>query len=69
MSRKATALDNAVIESFFNKLKVEIGSLKQFENADQLMETIKSWLNYYNTERIQTKLKGWSPVEYRQLAS
>ena len=69
MSRKATALDNAVIESFFNKLKVEVGSLKQFENAEQLMNTIKTWLDYYNNERIQTKLKGASPVEYRQLAS
>ncbi len=69
MSRKATALDNAVIESFFNKLKVEIGSLKQFESAKQLMDTIKQWLDYYNNERIQTKLKGQSPVEYRQLAS
>jgi len=69
MSRKATALDNAVIESFFNKLKVEIGSLKRFENAEQLIQTIKNWIDYYNHGRIQTKLKGASPVEYRQLAS
>jgi transposase InsO family protein len=33
MSREATALDNAVIESFFNKFKVEIGSLKHFEKC------------------------------------
>ena len=48
MSRKATALelDNVVIESFFNKIKVEIGSHKQFENTQQLMETIKQYRTY-----------------------
>ncbi|GAO99505.1 IS3 family transposase [Fructobacillus ficulneus] len=69
MSRKATALDNAPMESFFNKLKTELGELSQFNRVNELREAIQKWIHYYNTERIQIKLKGQSPIEYRQLAS
>lgn len=69
MSRKATALDNAPMESFFNKLKTELGELSQFNGIPELKTAIENWIHYYNTERIQIKLKGQSPIEYRQLAS
>lgn len=69
MSRKATALDNAVIESFFNKLKTEIGSLKQYKSRTELTKKIRWFIHDYNTNRIQMKLSGQSPIEYRQLAA
>lgn len=69
MSRKATALDNAVIESFFNKLKTEIGSLKQYKNRIELRKKIQWFIEDYNSNRIQIKLSGQSPIEYRQLAA
>lgn len=69
MSRKATALDNAVIESFFNKLKTEIGPLKQYPTRTKLVRKIKWFIQYYNETRIQTKLSGRSPIEYRQPAA
>lgn len=31
----------------------------------QLEQTIHNYINYYNNKRIQVKLKGLSPVEYR----
>ena len=69
MSRRATALDNAVMESFFNKLKVEIGPLNKYSSAKALVDAVKKWILYYNNTRIQTKLNGHSPVEYRQMAA
>ena len=69
MSRRATALDNAVMESFFNKLKVEIGPLNKYPSAKALIEAVNNWILYYNNTRIQTKLNGHSPVEYRQMAA
>lgn len=69
MSRRATCLDNAAMESFFNKLKVEIGPLKNFSSAQELMKQVKNWLIYYNNQRIQTKLGGKSPKEFRQFTA
>ncbi|KRK49563.1 IS3 family transposase [Secundilactobacillus kimchicus] len=69
MARRATCLDNACIESFFNKLKVELGNLNQYRSAQELIKAIKSWISYYNTRRIQMKLGGKSPIKYRQLAA
>ncbi|MDQ2158781.1 IS3 family transposase, partial [Weissella cibaria] len=69
MSRRATALDNAVMESFFNKLKVEIGPLNNYSSSKELIDAINNWILYYNNTRIQAKLNGHSPVEYRQMAA
>ncbi|CAH1851520.1 IS3 family transposase [Convivina intestini] len=66
MSRKATALDNAAMESFFHKLKIEIGPLKAFQNKKELKKAIQHWITYYNETRLQAKLGGLSPIEYRQ---
>lgn len=69
MSRRATCLDNACMESFFDKLKVELGDLKQYNSANELIRAIKNWISYYNKHRIQIKLGGKSPIEYRQFAA
>ena len=68
MSRRATCLDNAAMESFFNKIKVELGPLNQYSTSHELTKEIKNWIKYYNNERIQVKLNGQSPVKFRQLA-
>lgn len=53
------------MESFFGTLKSEFFYLDKFEDIDQLKEGLKSYIDYYNNDRIKTKLKGLSPVEYR----
>ncbi|WP_143538812.1 IS3 family transposase, partial [Rodentibacter heidelbergensis] len=58
-------LDNGAIESFFARLKTECYYGKQFETFEQLEKAIHEYIHYYNHERIQVKLKGLSPVEYR----
>ncbi len=67
MSRKATCLDNAVIESFFHLLKIEIGN--NFNTKEELINSVRNWIYYYNNFRIKTKLGGKSPIQYRKLVS
>lgn len=65
MSRKGNCLDNSAMESFFGRLKTECYFGKRFETFEQLEQTIHAYIHYYNNERIQVKLKGLSPVQYR----
>lgn len=68
MSRKGNCLDNAVAESFFSVLKTEMYHRQKFKNADELIEAIDEYIHYYNHKRIKLKLKGLSPVGYRNQA-
>ena len=65
MSRKANCLDNAAMESFFGTLKTEFFYLNRFDSIEQLQAGIRQYIHYYNHDRIKTKLKGLSPVQYR----
>ncbi|WP_407881711.1 IS3 family transposase, partial [Furfurilactobacillus entadae] len=67
MSRKATCLDNASMESFFHIMKAELFD-QAYTTKDSLIQSMTDWLDYYNQRRIKTKLKGKTPVQYRQLA-
>lgn len=52
-------------ESFFSRFKTETGDLNRFEDLGELTEYVYQFINYYNKERIVTRLKT-SPVKYRQ---
>lgn len=65
MSRKGNCLDNAAMESFFGILKSECFYGENFNSLDDLEKTVKEYIHYYNHERIKVKLKGLSPVQYR----
>ena len=65
MSRKGNCLDNAAMESFFAVLKTEFFYLNKFTCIEQLERGIKEYIHYYNNDRIKLKLKGLTPVQYR----
>jgi putative transposase len=65
MSRKGNCLDNAAMESFFAVLKSEFFYLNKFDSVDELQNGIKTYIHYYNHDRIKMKLKGLSPVQFR----
>ncbi len=65
MSRKGNCLDNAAMESFFAVLKTEFFYLNKFTSVEQLEQGIKEYIHYYNHDRMKLKLKGLSPVQYR----
>lgn len=68
MSRKGNCLDNSIMENFFGLMKNEMfyGREHEFHSLDQLEKEIYEYIEYYNKERIKTKLKGLSPYFYRQ---
>ena len=65
MSRKGNCLDNALMEGFFGTLKCETIYIEKPKTIEQLEKQIHEYMHYYNHERIQLKLKGLSPVQYR----
>ncbi len=67
MSRKATCLDNAVMENFFGHLKSELLYNQEFESVDHFIQELHAYLEYYNHRRIKKKLNYMSPIEYRLL--
>ncbi|MGR3741616.1 IS3 family transposase [Companilactobacillus sp. DQM5] len=69
MSRKATCLDNAAMESFFHILKVNIYHQKEIDTYEELVSEVAAWMEKYNKVRIKQKLGYKSPVEYRKFVS
>ncbi|MGT5855627.1 IS3 family transposase, partial [Escherichia coli] len=65
MSRKGNCLDNAVVECFFGTLKSECFYLDEFSNISELKDAVTEYIEYYNSRRISLKLKGLTPIEYR----
>jgi len=39
--------------------------LQHFRHLDELKEAIDKYMDFYNTRRLQEKLKGLTPIEYR----
>ena len=70
MSRKGNSLDNGLMENFFGLLKTEIfyGFEDQFKTTDELIQAIEGYIYYYNNDRIKSRLKGLTPMEYRNQA-
>ena len=53
------------MESFFGTLKCETIYIEKPKTIEVLEQQIHRFIHYYNYERIQLKLKGLSPVQYR----
>jgi transposase InsO family protein len=64
MSRKGNCIDNGAMENFFGRLKVEMFYGEHFQTVNEFINCLKDYIDYYNNERIITKLK-MSPVQYR----
>ena len=65
MSRVGNCHDNACIESFFGRMKSEMGRTDgmTFAEAEAL---IADYVDYYNIERCQKRLGGITPFAYAQ---
>ncbi len=71
MSRKGTPADNAPIESFHSTLKSETFYLDEITQTTTAIvkRVVQNYIQYYNKDRIQTKLNSQSPIDYRQLTA
>ncbi len=65
MSRKGNCLDNSPVENFFGILKQEMFYGTEFKNYEELIKYIERYIEWYNKDRIKTKLKGMSPIRYK----
>lgn len=65
MSNRGNCLDNAPCECFFSHLKSELVYLQNFISVEHMIKEVEAYIKFYNTSRIQLKLKKMAPVEYR----
>lgn len=71
MSRKGTPADHAPIESFHSTLKSETFYLESLTCTTTaiVVQTVRDYITYYNSTRIQAKLNYQSPMDFRRLTA
>ncbi|GGE01654.1 transposase [Paenibacillus nasutitermitis] len=69
MSRVGCCIDNGPMESFWGTLKCEKYYLHTYRTFGELKKDIDDYIHYYNYERLQAKLNGLSPMEFRTKAA
>lgn len=68
MSRKGNCWDNAVTESFFHSLKIELVYFEKFETRQEAKAKIFEWIEvFYNKQRIHSALGYKSPEQFEKL--
>jgi putative transposase len=69
MSRKGNCWDNAVVESFFSSLKMELVYLTDFVTRHQARSALFEYIEvFYNRRRRHSSLGYLSPMEYERAA-
>ena len=67
MSRKGNCWDNAVVESFFATLKVELVDRQRWTTRRSASEAIDEYIStFYNTDRRHSYLEYLTPAEFEQ---
>lgn len=69
MSRIGRCIDNSPMESFWGTLKCEKYYLHTYDTFEDLKRDIEAYIYFYNYERLQAKLNGLSPMEFRTQAA
>lgn len=68
MSRVGRCIDNGPMEAFWGALKSEEYYLHKYYSIDSLKDGIEEYIQFYNSQRIQAKLKSLTPMEFRNQA-
>ena len=67
MSRKGNCYDNAMVESFFHTLKVELVHRKKYSTRLEAKQDIEKYiLEFYNSRRRHSSLDYVSPNQYEE---
>jgi putative transposase len=64
-SRKSSPWQNGFQESFYANFKLELGDVRRFRHAGELVEAVHGQIAYYNKRRIHLALK-MSPDAFRR---
>jgi putative transposase len=65
MSRVGKCIDNGPIEAFWGTLKCKKCYLNSYDTFETLSQDVEAYINFYNHDRLQKRLNGLSPLEYR----
>ena len=69
MGSKGSALDNAVIESFFSTLKRELVNRYSWPTRADARAAIFEWIEvFYNRQRLHTTLGNYAPEEFEMIS-
>ena len=68
MSRKGNCLDNACTEGFFGHLKDEFFRGRDWDAFEGFKADLEAYIHHWNHVRRQVRLKGLTPVEFREQA-
>ena len=66
MSCIGRCIDNGPIEEFWRIIKSKMYYLNKFYDFNELKLAIDKYIEFYNKRRLQKRLKGLAPMEYRE---
>jgi putative transposase len=66
MGRAGSCLDNAVAESFFATLKVELVYRRHFRTRAQARTAVFAWIAWYNQRRRHSTRDYLSPIQWER---
>jgi putative transposase len=66
MGRTGSCLDNAVAESFFATLKVELVDRHHYRTRAQARASVFGWIAWYNRRRLHSTNHYLPPIEWEQ---
>jgi putative transposase len=70
ISRKGNCWDNAVMESFYARLKVELIYVKNYQSIEEARSGIFGYIEiFYNRKRRHSANDGVSPVAFEEKAA
>lgn len=69
MPRVERCIDNGPIEGFWGILKSEMYHRHNFSDYESLKSAVEEYIDYYNSNRYQKRLKCMAPLEYRHYLS
>lgn len=68
MSRQGNCYDNAMVESFFHTLKVELVYREKYNTREEARRSIELYItSFYNNKRLHSSLGYRSPVAFENL--
>lgn len=63
MDGKGRAMDNIMVERLWRSVKYEEVYIKDYETVKELIDALRSYFEFYNTERPHASLGGRTPAE------
>ena len=66
MSRVAHCTDNGPMEGFWGIMKREMYYGRKFKTKEELIRSIKDYMDYYINQRVQRRLGVLTPIEFHR---